>query len=87
MARVYISEEYRKTPEGKKEYKQRKETIERCFGTAKEYHSFRYINMKGLAKMRMKIALAFACMNMKKLANILWNMDPNRVFLMQQGQK
>ena len=77
---IDISEEYRKTPEGKKEYKQRKETIERCFGTAKEYHGFRYTNMKGLAKMRMKSALTFACMNMKKLANILWKMDPNRVF-------
>ncbi len=60
MARVY-----RKTPEGKKEYKQIKEAIERTFGTAKEYHGFRYTNMKGLAKMRMKSALAFACMNMK----------------------
>lgn len=75
-----ISEEYRRTPKGKSDYKQRKETIERCFGTAKEYHGFRYTNMKGLAKMRMKSALTFACMNMKKLANILWNMDPNRVF-------
>ena len=75
-----ITEEYRKTPTGKAEYKQRKETIERCFATAKEYHGFRYTNMKGLAKMRMKSALTFACMNMKKLANILWKMDPNRVF-------
>ena len=60
--------------------KRKQKTIERCFGTAKEYHGFRYTNMKGLAKMRMKSALTFACMNMKKLANILWNMDPNRVF-------
>ena len=78
MARVL--RHIRRTPEGKSDYKQRKETIERCFGTAKEYHGFRYTNMKGLAKMRMKSALTFACMNMKKLANILWNMDPNRVF-------
>ena len=75
-----IAEEYRKTSTGKADYKQRKETIERCFGTAKEYHGFRYTNMKGLAKMRMKSALTFACMNMKKLANMLWKMDPNRVF-------
>ncbi len=62
---------YRLTPEGKAEYKQRKETIERNFGSAKEYHSFRYTNMIGKAKMDMKAALTFACLNMKKLVNLL----------------
>ena len=68
---------YRLTKEGKAEYKQRKETIERQFGSAKEYHSFRYTNMIGKAKMSMKSALTFACLNMKKLAKLLDRLDKN----------
>ena len=57
--------------EGIKElYAQRKETIERLFGTAKESHGFRYTNMIGKARMQMKVGLTFACMNLKKLAKI-----------------
>ena len=73
-----ITEEYRYTNQGKKEYARRKETIERQFGSAKEYHSFRYTNMKGKAKMDMKAALTFACLNMKKLALMMYRMDPNK---------
>ena len=73
-----ISEEYRYTSQGKKEYARRKETIERQFGSAKEYHSFRYTNMKGKAKMDMKAALTFACLNMKKLALMMYRIDPNK---------
>ncbi len=51
-------------------YSHRKETIERIFGTAKENHGFRYTQMYGKARMRMKVALTFACMNLKKLAKI-----------------
>ena len=55
--------------EGMKElYSHRKETIERIFGTAKENHGFRYTQMYGKARMRMKVALTFGCMNLKKLA-------------------
>ena len=50
-------------------YSHRKETIERIFGTAKENHGFRYTQMYGKARMKMKVALTFACMNLKKLAN------------------
>ena len=64
-------EEYRYTSQGKIEYEKRKETIERTFGTAKEYHGFRYTNMRGLQKMDMKAALTFTCMNMKKLAILM----------------
>ena len=46
----------------------RKETIERIFGTAKENHGFRYTQLYGKARMTMKVALTFACMNLKKLA-------------------
>ncbi|MBP3736987.1 MAG: transposase, partial [Lachnospiraceae bacterium] len=52
-------------------YSRRKETIERLFGTAKEAHGFRYTRMKGKARMRMKVGLTYACMNLKKLARML----------------
>ena len=51
-------------------YSHRKETIERIFGTAKENHGFRYTQMYGKARMQMKVALTFACMNLKKLAKM-----------------
>ena len=55
--------------EGMKElYSHRKETIEKIFGTAKENHGFRYTQMYGKARMKMKVELTFACMNLKKLA-------------------
>ena len=57
--------------EGMRElYSHRKETIERVFGTAKENHGFRYTQLYGKARMVMKVALTFACMNLKKLAKI-----------------
>lgn len=73
-----ISEDYRYTNQGKKEYQRRKETIERIFGSAKEFHGFRYTNMKGIEKMEMKAALTFACMNMKKLALMCYKLDPDK---------
>lgn len=73
----HVWEEYMETCEdirhtlGMKElYSHRKETIERIFGTAKENHGFRYTQMYGKARMTMKAALTFACMNLKKLAKI-----------------
>ena len=49
-------------------YQHRKETIERLFGTAKEYHNLRYTREKGKSKMEDKIGLTLACLNLKKLA-------------------
>lgn len=66
-----ICEDIRHTLGMNELYKQRKETIERVFGTAKENHSFRYTQMIGQARMEMKTALTFACMNLKKLAKTL----------------
>ena len=66
-----IVEDIRHTDEGKELYRKRKETIERVFGTAKEHHSMRYTQQIGKEKMAMKVGLTFACMNMKKLVNIL----------------
>ena len=66
-----IVEDIRLTAEGKELYRKRKETIERVFGTAKEHHAMRYTQQVGKEKMAMKVGLTFACMNMKKLVNIL----------------
>ena len=54
-------------------YKLREETIERDFALAKELHSFRYTQEYGQARMAWKAALAFACINSKKLARMAWN--------------
>ena len=70
---VEQAEENRYT-EGIREYYQlRKETIERDFGLAKELHAFRYTQMFGKARMEMKAALTYACLNLKKLAKKRWN--------------
>lgn len=66
-----ICEDIRHTVGMKDLYSHRKETIERIFGTAKEAHGFRYTHMKGKARMRMKVGLTYACMNLKKLARML----------------
>lgn len=65
-----ICEDLRHTRGMKELYAQRKETIERLFGTAKENHGFRYTQMYGKARMEMKAGLTFACMNLKKLAKM-----------------
>lgn len=65
------AEDIRHTIGNKEIYQQRKETIERLFGTAKEQHGFRYTQYIGKARMEMKAGLTFACMNLKKLARIL----------------
>ena len=66
-----ICEEIRYEGWAKELYALRKETIERVFGTAKEKHGMRYTQQVGNEKMRMKVGMTFACMNMKKLARIL----------------
>ena len=65
-----MCEDIRHTIGMKDLYSHRKETIERIFGTAKENHGFRYTQMYGKARMQMKVALTFACMNLKKLAKM-----------------
>jgi len=67
-----ICEDIRHTLGMKEIYGRRKETIERDFGTAKEHHAMRYTQQRGKEKMAMKVGLTFACINMKKLANMLW---------------
>lgn len=52
-------------------YQKRKETIERLFGTAKEYHNLRYTREIGKSKMEDKVGLTLACLNLKKLAKMM----------------
>ena len=66
-----MAEDIRHTLGNKQIYEQRKETIERIFGTAKEHHGFRYTQYTGKARMEMKAGLTYACMNLKKLAKML----------------
>ncbi len=66
-----IAEDIRYTIGNRAIYQQRKETIERIFGSAKEHHGFRYTNYVGKARIEMKVELTFACMNLKKLAKML----------------
>jgi len=66
-----ICEEVRLSVGMRELYDLRKQTIERNFGTAKEHHAMRYTQQIGREKMTMKVALTFACMNMKKLARLL----------------
>ena len=73
-----MEEDIRHTEGMKDLYAQRKQTIERIFGTAKENHGFRYTQMYGKARMEMKVGLTFAYMNLKKLANMLAKRDGNR---------
>lgn len=40
--------------------------------------------MIGLVKMEMKAALTFACINMKKLAIILYKLDPNKDLMLNK---
>lgn len=75
-----ICEDIRYTRGMKELYGKRKETIERDFGTAKEHHAMRYTQLIGKEKMSMKAGLTFACMNMKKLVNILGRRDGNSSF-------
>ncbi len=66
-----IENEY--TPGLREIYKQRQETIERVFAMAKEFHGFRYTQEYGGARLRVKAALTYACMNLKKLARKRWS--------------
>jgi len=62
------AEDVRHSPKGKEIYAMRSQTIERVFADAKEKHFMRYTQLRGLARLKMKVLLTFACMNLKKLA-------------------
>lgn len=58
----------RLTPEGKKIYSRRKETIERSFADSKQLHGLRYARFRGKKKVQDQCLLTAACQNMKKIA-------------------
>lgn len=66
-------EDIRHTPEYKKLYERRKETIERVFADAKEKHAMRYTPYRGLSQVTNWVRLKFATMNLKKYAIHRWN--------------
>ena len=45
--------------------------MERLFGTAKEYHNLRYTREVGKSKMKAKVGLTLACLNIKKLVKVM----------------
>ena len=60
---VYLCPENHPHQRGMKErYQQRKETTERLFGTAKEYHNLRYTRLRGKSKMEAPLGLTLACL-------------------------
>ena len=80
MLQIHIWQEYldiveavRKTERGKELYPKRKETIERVFADAKEKHTMRYTQHRGLARVSSWVRLKFAAMNLKKMAVWSWN--------------
>jgi len=66
-----ICEEIRHQKGSKELYQKHKETVERLFGTAKEYHNLRYTREVGKSKMKAKVGLTLACLNIKKLAKMM----------------
>ena len=70
---VDLAEDYRHTPEIRKVYEKRKETIERVFADAKENHCMRYTHYRGLSQVTKWVKLKFAAMNLKKYAIHRWN--------------
>ena len=66
------AEEIRHTPEWKKLYPNRSETIERVFGDAKEKHGMRYTQYRVNKKVTLQVLLTFLSMNLKKMAKWSW---------------
>lgn len=72
-----LADDARYTPEYRKLYKRRKETIERIFADAKERHAMHYTQYRGLAQVTKWARLKFAAMNLKKLAKWKWMARPS----------
>lgn len=77
----YLDEvnEIRHTKIWKDLYPLRSQTIERVFADAKDKHSMRYTQLRGLKKVDWQVLLTFSCMNLKKLANWLWKKRPKAI--------
>ena len=66
-----ICEEIRHQKGSKELYQKRKESVERLFGTAKEYHNLRYTREVSKSKMKAKVGLTLTCLNIKKLVKVM----------------
>ena len=64
----------RHTSYNKNTYSLRCQTIERVFADLKEKHGMRYTQYRGITKVKDEAMLAFACMNLKKLATWRYKM-------------
>ncbi len=71
------AEDIRYTIGNKQIYQQRKETIERLFGTAKRTAWFPLYSIHRKARMEMKTGLTFACMNLKNWQRYWSSGKPN----------
>lgn len=76
-----LAEDYRHTPELRKLYDRRKETIERVFADAKEKCAMRFTYLRGLTRVTNWVRLKFAAMNLKKYAIHRWKSLFRSVFL------
>lgn len=66
------AEDFRHTPEYKKIYPLRKQTIERVFADVKENHGMRYTRERGLQKNRHRASIIFACHNLSRIGKWKW---------------
>ena len=76
---------FTKTPNGKRIYNWRKETIERSFAEAKVNHGFRYARMLGIQNMREQSFLTAAVQNMKRLAKAFSSICKTRRIVITVG--
>lgn len=60
-----VAEDIRHTRGIKEIYSLRSQTIEHVFADAKEKHSMRYTQYRGINKVKMELNFLFACMNLK----------------------
>lgn len=70
---MLLAKDLRLSDLGREIYSLRKQTIERVFAEGKERHGLRYSRFKGLKKNSNFRALLYACLNIKKLALLLYD--------------
>lgn len=70
---MLIAKRFRLSDLGKQVYSLRKQTIERVFAEGKERHGLRYTRFKSLKKNFNIRALLYSCLNIKKLALLLYD--------------
>ncbi|PMG82855.1 hypothetical protein BCT86_05455 [Vibrio breoganii] len=56
----------RLTPDGRKTYRRRSETVEQNFADAKQHHGHRYARFRSLAKVQMQCWMAATSLNIRK---------------------